>query len=150
MVFVPSCGCCSPCAEGRPALCEPAAKANNAGEMLGGGRRIARGGAAVHHHLGVSAFAEHAVVSRRSLVKVPKDLPLVEAALFGCAVLTGVGAVANTARIAPGSSVAVIGLGGVGSLRCSARSHAVHRASSPSTSNPRSSRRRSSSARATA
>lgn len=114
MVFVPSCGCCSPCAEGRPALCEPAAKANNAGEMLGGGRRIARGGAAVHHHLGVSAFAEHAVVSRRSLVKVPKDLPLVEAALFGCAVLTGVGAVANTARIAPGSSVAVIGLGGVG------------------------------------
>ena len=114
MVFVPSCGCCAPCAEGRPALCEPAAKANNAGEMLGGGRRIARGGAAVHHHLGVSAFAEHAVVSRRSLVKVPKDLPLVEAALFGCAVLTGVGAVANTARIAPGSSVAVIGLGGVG------------------------------------
>jgi alcohol dehydrogenase len=114
MVFVPSCGCCAPCAEGRPALCEPAAKANNAGEMLGGGRRIARGGAPVHHHLGVSAFAEHAVVSRRSLVKVPKDLPLVEAALFGCAVLTGVGAVANTARIAPGSSVAVIGLGGVG------------------------------------
>lgn len=114
MVFVPSCGCCSPCAEGRPALCEPAAKANNAGEMLGGGRRIARGGIAVHHHLGVSAFAEHAVVSRRSLVKIPKDLPLVEAALFGCAVLTGVGAVANTARIAPGSSVAVIGLGGVG------------------------------------
>ncbi|MBL8699258.1 MAG: zinc-dependent alcohol dehydrogenase family protein [Alphaproteobacteria bacterium] len=114
MVFVPSCGCCSPCAEGRPALCEPAAKANNAGEMLGGGRRIARAGAPVHHHLGVSAFAEHAVVSRRSLVKVPKDLPLVEAALFGCAVLTGVGAVANTARIAPGSSVAVIGLGGVG------------------------------------
>jgi alcohol dehydrogenase len=114
MVFVPSCGCCAPCAEGRPALCEPAAKANNAGEMLGGGRRIARAGTSVHHHLGVSAFAEHAVVSRRSLVKVPKDLPLVEAALFGCAVLTGVGAVANTARIAPGSSVAVIGLGGVG------------------------------------
>jgi alcohol dehydrogenase len=114
MVFVPSCGCCSPCAEGRPALCEPAAKANGAGEMLGGGRRIARAGAPVHHHLGVSAFAEHAVVSRRSLVKVPGDLPLVEAALFGCAVLTGVGAVANTARIAPGSSVAVIGLGGVG------------------------------------
>ena len=106
MVFVPSCGCCSPCAEGRPALCEPAAKANNAGEMLAGGRRIARGGAPVHHHLGVSAFAERAVVSRRSLVKVPRDLPLVEAALFGCAVLTGVGAVANTARIAPGASVA--------------------------------------------
>jgi alcohol dehydrogenase len=114
MVFVPSCGCCAPCAEGRPALCEPAAKANGAGEMLAGGRRIARDGSPVHHHLGVSAFAEHAVVSRRSLVKLPADLPLVDAALFGCAVLTGVGAVANTARLAPGSSVAVIGLGGVG------------------------------------
>ena len=114
MVFVPSCGCCGPCFEGRPALCEPAARANGAGEMLAGGRRIARDGAAIHHHLGVSAFAERAVVSRRSLVKVPRDLPAVEAALFGCAVLTGVGAVANTARIAPGSSVAVIGLGGVG------------------------------------
>jgi alcohol dehydrogenase len=114
LVFVPSCGCCAPCAEGRPALCEPAARANGAGEMLGGGRRIARAGRPVHHHLGVSAFAEYAVVSRRSLVKVPADLPPVEAALFGCAILTGVGAVANTARIAPGSTVAVIGLGGVG------------------------------------
>jgi alcohol dehydrogenase len=114
LVFVPSCGCCAPCAEGRPALCEPAAKANGAGEMLAGGRRIARDGRPIHHHLGVSAFAEYAVVSRRSLVKVPADLPPVEAALFGCAVLTGVGAVANTARIAPGSTVAVIGLGGVG------------------------------------
>jgi len=114
MVFVPSCGCCGPCAEGRPALCEPGAKANNAGEMLGGGRRIRRNGQDVHHHLGVSAFAEHAVVSRRSLVKVTKDLKLAEAALFGCAVLTGVGAVANTARIEAGASVAVIGLGGVG------------------------------------
>jgi alcohol dehydrogenase len=114
MVFVPSCGCCGPCAEGRPALCEPAARANGAGEMLAGGRRLARAGAAVHHHLGVSAFAERAVVSRRSLVKVPDDLRAVEAALFGCAVLTGVGAVANTARIAPGATVAVIGLGGVG------------------------------------
>ncbi len=114
MVFVPSCGCCGPCAEGRPALCEPAARSNGAGEMLAGGRRITRAGAAIHHHLGVSAFAGHAVVSRRSLVKVPGDLPAVEAALFGCAVLPGVGAVANTARIAPGASVAVIGLGGVG------------------------------------
>ena len=114
MVFVPSCGCCGPCAEGRPALCEPAAKSNGAGEMLAGGRRLSRDGQPLHHHLGVSAFAGHAVVSRRSLVRVPRDLPMERAALFGCAVLTGVGAVANTARIAPGSSVAVIGLGGVG------------------------------------
>jgi alcohol dehydrogenase len=114
MVFVPSCGSCLPCAEGRPALCEPAAKANAAGEMLAGGRRLSRGGVPLHHHLGVSAFATHAVCSRRSLVKVPRDLAMVDAALFGCAVLTGVGAVVNTSGVKPGQSVAVVGLGGVG------------------------------------
>ena len=139
MVFVPSCGCCAPCAEGRPALCEPAAKANGAGEMLAGGRRLARGGAPLHHHLGVSAFAGHAVVSRRSLVRVPRELPMERAALFGCAVLTGVGAVANTARIAPGSSVAVIGLGGVGLAAVLGAVACGAGASSPSTSIPRSS-----------
>ena len=114
-VFVPSCGHCEPCAEGRPALCEPGAAANGAGTLLAGARRLHRpDGTVVNHHLGVSGFAEHATVSRRSLVKIDKELPLEEAALFGCAVLTGVGAVANTARIPVGSSVAVIGLGGVG------------------------------------
>lgn len=114
-VFVPSCGHCGPCAEGRPALCEPGAAANGAGTLLGGGHRLRRpDGTPVHHHLGVSGFAEYAVVSRRSLVKVDAELPLDEAALFGCAVLTGVGAVVNTARIQAGASVAVIGLGGVG------------------------------------
>ena len=70
--------------------------------------------AAVNHHLGCSAFAEYAVVSRRSLVRIDPELPLAEAALFGCAVLTGVGAVVNTARVPAGASVAVVGLGGVG------------------------------------
>lgn len=114
LVFVPSCGHCLPCAEGRPALCEPAAAANGAGTLLSGARRLARGGSPVHHHLGCSAFAEHAVVSRRSLVRIDAELPFDEAALFGCAVLTGVGAVVNTARVTAGASVAVIGLGGVG------------------------------------
>ena len=114
MVFVPSCGHCLPCAEGRPALCEPGAVANNAGTLLSGARRLHRNGSDVHHHLGVSAFAEYATVSRRSLVKIDRELPLDEAALFGCAVLTGVGAVVNTAKATAGSSVAVIGLGGVG------------------------------------
>lgn len=113
-VFVPSCGGCVPCAEGRPALCEPGAAANGAGVLLSGERRLSRGGEALHHHLGVSAFAEHAVVSRRSLVRIDPELPLAEAALFGCAVLTGVGAVINTARVPAGASVAVVGLGGVG------------------------------------
>ena len=114
MVFVPSCGHCLPCAEGRPALCEPGAIANNAGTLLSGARRLHRNGGDVHHHLGCSAFAEYATVSRRSLVKIDKELPFDEAALFGCAVLTGVGAVINTAKVSAGSSVAVIGLGGVG------------------------------------
>ena len=114
MVFVPSCGHCLPCAEGRPALCEPGAVANGAGTLLSGERRLHRDGRDVHHHLGCSAFAEYATVSRRSLVKIDKELPLDEAALFGCAVLTGVGAVINTAKVSAGASVAVIGLGGVG------------------------------------
>lgn len=114
MVFVPSCGHCIPCAEGRPALCEPGAAANTAGTLLSGARRIQRAGADIHHHLGVSAFADYAVVSRRSLVKIDPTLPLDEAALFGCAVLTGVGAVVNTAQMRAGMTAAVIGLGGVG------------------------------------
>ena len=68
----------------------------------------------MQHHLGVSGFAEYATVSRHSLVKIDPELPLEEAALFGCAVLTGVGAVVNTARVQAGASTAVIGLGGVG------------------------------------
>jgi alcohol dehydrogenase len=114
LVFVPSCGHCLPCAEGRPALCEPGAAANTAGTLLSGARRLSRNGQPIHHHLGCSAFADHAVVSRRSLVKVDPALPFDEAALFGCAVLTGVGAVVNTARVPAGASVAVVGLGGVG------------------------------------
>ncbi|KQS53979.1 alcohol dehydrogenase [Brevundimonas sp. Leaf363] len=114
MVFMPSCGHCDPCAGGRPALCEPGAAANGRGELLGGGRRLFREGEAVNHHLGCSAFADRAVVSRRSLVKVDPDLPFEIAALFGCAVLTGVGAVVNTAKVQAGQSVVIIGLGGVG------------------------------------
>jgi alcohol dehydrogenase len=114
LVFVPSCGHCLPCASGRPALCEPAAVAGAAGTLLSGKRRIHRYGAEISHLLGVAAFAEYATCSRRSLVKVDREVPLEQAALFGCAILTGVGAVVNTARIEPGSTVAVIGLGGVG------------------------------------
>jgi len=114
MVFMPSCGHCIPCAEGRPALCEPGAAANGAGTLLSGARRLHCDGVVVNHHLGCSAFADYAVVSRRSIIKVPSDLPLTEAALFGCAVLTGVGAVINTAKLQPGQTAAVIGLGGVG------------------------------------
>jgi Zn-dependent alcohol dehydrogenase len=114
LVFVPSCGHCVPCAEGRPALCTAGAASNTAGSLLGGGRRIFRGGDSINHHMGCSAFAERAVVSRNSLVKIDPELPLEEAALFGCAVLTGVGAVVNTAKVPMGATVAIVGLGGVG------------------------------------
>jgi alcohol dehydrogenase len=114
MVFMPSCGHCGYCNEGRPALCEPGAAANADGALLAGGTRLSDRQGPVYHHLGVSAFATHAVVSERSLVRIDDELPLEEAALFGCAVLTGVGAALNTAKIRPGQSVAVVGLGGVG------------------------------------
>lgn len=114
LVFVPSCGHCGPCAEGRPALCEPGAATNRTGELLGGGRRISHAGEPVNHHLGCSAFSGHVVVSRRSVIKIDAELPLEIAALFGCAVLTGVGAVINTANVRAGETVAIVGLGGVG------------------------------------
>ena len=113
--FSPSCGRCRRCMEGRPQVCEVGAKAKAAGALMGGGRRITDAdGNRIAHHTGVSCFAEYAVADRGSVVVIDKDLPLDEAALFGCAVMTGVGAVINTARILPGDSVAVIGLGGVG------------------------------------
>ncbi len=114
LVFIPSCGHCMPCAEGRPALCEPGAKANGAGTLLSGGMRLSRQGQTVYHHIGVSAYAEYAVVSRRSVIKVDRSLAYEEAALFGCAVVTGAGAVINTAKVQAGSTAAVVGLGGVG------------------------------------
>jgi alcohol dehydrogenase len=114
MVFVPSCGHCVPCASGRPALCEPGAAANTNGTLLSGAHRLSVNGQPIHHHLGVSAFAEYATVSERSLVKIDPSFDLTMAALFGCAVLTGVGAVVNTGQVPPGAKVAVIGLGGVG------------------------------------
>ena len=114
LVFVPSCGHCLPCMEGRPALCEPGAATNTVGELLSGQRRLRDKTQPVHHHLGVSAFADHAVVSRRSCVKIEADIDPVQAALFGCAVLTGVGAAVNTAEVKAGTTAAVLGLGGVG------------------------------------
>ncbi|WP_061569842.1 zinc-dependent alcohol dehydrogenase family protein [Caldibacillus debilis] len=113
-IFVPSCGQCLPCKEGRPALCEKGAEANGNGTLINGSRRLHKGDEPIHHHLGVSAFSEYAVLSRHSLVKVDPGIPFEKAALFGCAVITGVGAVVNTANIRLGSTVAIVGLGGVG------------------------------------
>lgn len=115
--YLPACGDCAGCASGGRRPCIPGSASNGAGEMLRGGRRLTElspDGAPVHHHLGVSAFATHAVVDVRSLVPVADDVPAEVAAVMGCAVLTGGGAIVNAGRVAAGESVAVIGLGGVG------------------------------------
>lgn len=114
LAFLPACGHCPECGSGHGFLCTPAAQANGAGRMLRGGHRLHETSHDVFHHLGVSAFATHAVIDERSAVKIASDIPVEIAALFGCAVLTGVGAVFNTAEVRPGESVAVYGLGGVG------------------------------------
>jgi len=112
--YVSSCGRCAMCREGRPALCIPATKANAAGTMLDGTTRLHKDGIRIFHHSGVAGFAEYAVIAQNALVKIDKELPFEQAALFGCGVCTGVGSVVNTAKINPGQSVAVVGLGGVG------------------------------------
>jgi alcohol dehydrogenase len=114
LTFVAPCGECAPCADGRPSLCEPAAVAGVAGTLLSGQRRVSVDGTTLHHHSGISAFAEHIVVDARSAVRVDPDLPWDVAAVFGCAVLTGVGAAVNAAAVREGERVAVFGLGGVG------------------------------------
>ena len=113
--FVPICGQCMPCMTARPALCENGVAANNKGVLMGGGIRLHNTGhGSIHHHMGVSGFAEYVVVSRKSAVKIDPELPFDIAALFGCAVITGVGAVINTARLMLGQTVLITGLGGVG------------------------------------
>jgi Zn-dependent alcohol dehydrogenase len=114
LAFLPMCGDCVRCRSGEGYLCPNGAAANGEGRLLLGGRRLHHEGTEVHHHLGVSAFATHAVVDRRSAVKIDRDIPPEIAALFGCAVLTGVGAVLNSASLKAGESVVIYGLGGVG------------------------------------
>lgn len=113
--FVPNCGHCLYCSIGRPALCEPGRKANDRGSLLSGNTYFRnREGKPIMHYLGVSAFSQYTVASQESLIKIDKTVPLDKAALFGCALLTGVGAVVNTAKVQPGEPVAIFGLGGVG------------------------------------
>lgn len=112
--FKASCGHCPQCQAGKPALCILGTEANNAGTLLGGGIRFHQGKNKIYHHLGVSAFSEYTVCSEFSLVKIKSEYPFDVAALFGCAVMTGVGAVINTGKIKAGENVLVVGLGGVG------------------------------------
>lgn len=112
--WLPSCGTCRYCLEGRPSLCETATRDMASGSLPGGGFALSAGGERVHHYSYLSTFARHAVVSERSCVPVPAGTDPDVAALVGCAVMTGFGAVVNRAKVEPGSSVAVFGVGGVG------------------------------------
>lgn len=114
MTFLPRCGSCRGCQTDGIRPCIAGSAANEAGTLMDGGTRLHRGDEVIHHHLGVSAFATHAVVDRRSIVAVDDDIPATVASLLGCAVLTGGGAVLNAGKPQPGQRVAVVGLGGVG------------------------------------
>ena len=114
MAFLPRCERCAACATEGLTPCEPGSAANAGGTLLGGGMRLSWGGRPVYHHLGVSGFATHAVVNRASVVPVPGDMPPSVAALLGCAVLTGGGAVINVGKPQRGQTIVVVGLGGVG------------------------------------
>jgi len=112
--FVSSCGECRQCARGRVNICETHGRTRAAGTLITGGQRLRLNGERLPHFSGLSLFAQYIVAARSSAVKIDKDVPLEHAALFGCAVLTGVGAVLNTAEVKPGGVMAVVGLGGVG------------------------------------
>lgn len=113
--WVPACGTCRFCLAGRPAQCELVATVvAPLGVLHDGTSRLSQNGEPLHHYLGVSSFAERVVVPVSGAIRVRKDAPLDVLALVGCAVATGVGAVTKTANVQPGSTVAVIGCGGVG------------------------------------
>jgi S-(hydroxymethyl)glutathione dehydrogenase / alcohol dehydrogenase len=113
--WVAACGRCRFCLAGRPAQCSLVAElVGPRGVLYDGTSRLSLDRRIVHHYLGVSSFAEEAVVPQSGAIPIRRDAPLDVMALIGCAVATGVGAVRNTARVEPGAIVAVIGCGGVG------------------------------------
>lgn len=109
-----SCGVCEYCSGGRPALCPAGTQIRMTGRLLDGSTRFKLDGKEINHWAGVSTFSEYTVIPAGAVLKIPNDFPLDMAALLGCGVITGVGAVFNAARVRPGSSVAVFGTGGVG------------------------------------
>ena len=112
--WAPGCGNCFYCLHDRPSLCETFIEPIWAGTLMDGTTRLSRNGERVYHFSALACFAEHIVVPDVCCIALDKSIPLMIAALIGCAVTTGVGAVLNTTRIRPGSSVVVYGAGGVG------------------------------------
>lgn len=114
MSIVPHCGDCALCRRGKPNYCLKAGQAMESGNLMDGSSRLSHKGERLNHFLTISSFAQYAVVPEAGAVAIHPDMPLDRAALISCAVLTGFGAVHNTAKVQPGSRVAVYGCGGVG------------------------------------
>jgi S-(hydroxymethyl)glutathione dehydrogenase/alcohol dehydrogenase len=113
-LYTAECRECKFCLSGRTNLCVAVRETQGKGLMPDGTSRLSKGGRSIHHYMGTSTFGEYTVVPEISLAKVRSDAPLDKICLLGCGVTTGIGAVLNTAKVRPGSSVAVFGLGGVG------------------------------------
>src|SRR3990170_3025902 len=115
LCFVPACRSCRYCLAGKPNLCETVAEHGARGMLMDGTSRLRLAdGTTLQHGLRTACFAERTVVAAGGAVPIPVELPLWQAALLGCGVVTGIGAVRNTARVQAGESVCVIGCGGVG------------------------------------
>lgn len=114
IITLPSCGHCAYCAADRAALCPNGLDANTKGRLLTGARHLQDEHSLLNHHLGISAFADYAVVAAQSLIPIEPFIPFDVAAVFGCSVVTGVGAILNKGQVQPGQSVLIVGAGGVG------------------------------------
>jgi S-(hydroxymethyl)glutathione dehydrogenase / alcohol dehydrogenase len=115
LCFVPACRTCRYCIGGKPNLCEVVAKHGANGMLMDGTSRLRLpDGTTLQHGLRTACFAEYAVLAAGGTVRIPEELPLWQAALLGCGVVTGAGAVDNVAKVQTGDSVAVLGCGGVG------------------------------------
>ncbi|CAA0080079.1 S-(hydroxymethyl)glutathione dehydrogenase [BD1-7 clade bacterium] len=113
-LYTPECGECKFCLSGKTNLCQKIRETQGQGVMPDGTTRFYKDGKPIYHYMGTSTFSEYTVLPEISLAKVPKSAPLEKVCLLGCGVTTGMGAVTNTAKAEPGSTIAVFGLGGIG------------------------------------
>jgi S-(hydroxymethyl)glutathione dehydrogenase / alcohol dehydrogenase len=113
-LYIPECGVCKFCKSGKTNLCQSIRATQGRGLMPDGTSRFSKNGKTIFHYMGTSTFAEYTVLPEISVAKINKAAPLEKVCLLGCGITTGIGAVLNTAKVTPGSSVAVFGLGGIG------------------------------------
>lgn len=113
-LYTPECGRCRYCRSGKTNLCQAIRATQGQGLMPDGTSRFSQGGRIIHHYMGTSTFSQYTVLPEIAVAKIQPEAPLEKVCLLGCGVTTGIGAVRNTAKVEPGSTVAVFGLGGIG------------------------------------